>query len=110
MDDLEICKRIAKITGELPYIVEGLRLANKNKVHVVADGTILHVYNPLTDDGLCFRLMIKYEVRPAFTECPAGTGKAYYADFNDGSGVTDYCETPNMAVCLAIIELCKESK
>ena len=103
MDDLEICKRIAEI-DECIDIHEN----NGNIWHVKDYETLK--FNPLTDDGLCFRLMVKFEVRPAFTECPAGTGKAYYADFNDGSGVTDYCETPNVAVCLAIIELCKGSK
>ena len=55
-------------------------------------------YNPLTDDALCFQLMVKYEVQP----------------WLDGDGSGNWCATinneigrdfsPNKAILLAIIE------
>ncbi len=116
LTDLEICKRIAEIEG----------------VHVFNDGAALLVpdyeeslrtgydedkeYNPLTDDALCFQLMVKYEVNV----------NRYYdsvtidSDYNDKpplanvSFATDDVSI-NKAICLAIIEankltLQKESK
>jgi len=97
MDDLEICKRIAEIEG-IP-VWDG-----KNEVSFQKTGL---PYNPLTDDALCFQLMVKYKVQ--FNNC-----------LRDNESITNCCvgnkyvtqknKSPNKAVCLAIIEAHKESQ
>ena len=65
-------------------------------------------FNPLTDDALCFQLMIKYaiEVKPPLKGVQKNT-KVVWSVFN---GVDDfdnyylYNESTNKAICLAIIE------
>ena len=73
MTNLEICRKIADIEGiqhedstRGPYVV----FYSKQQGH-----SSVHDFNPLTDDGLCFRLMVNQVV-----------GK-----------------NPNKAICLAII-------
>ena len=108
LTDLEICKCIAEIECVKFTVVGGEIAADTFQVHELFSCAHMgFIFNPLADDALCFKLMIKYSVKPGFTECPAGTGKAYYADFSDGACVTEYCSTPNKAIFLAIIELHK---
>ena len=96
MKDLEICKKIAEIEGEHVTEVE------------CSDGSWLcselcNEYNPLTDDDLCFKLMIKHRV-------------ALFVSESGNCSVTNYShnrtlarnESPNKAICLAIIEAHKE--
>jgi hypothetical protein len=99
LTDLEICKRIAEIEGEEHYISE-------NKKYCMArDELSTYVirsveYNPLTDDALCFRLMVKYSVRVETENCSAWT------DNDDGYPQYEiiHCKgTVNKAICLAII-------
>jgi len=115
LNDLEICKRIAEIEGLT--VIQGDR-ENKNCIYhnwqtSERYGIILHgKYNPLTDDALCFRLMIKYNVM--FT--PEFNGK-YSADeiksytFEEepvlNNPITE--GNPNKAICLAIIEANNET-
>lgn len=108
LTDLEICKRIAEIEGLEFYLLESggdtypmTKLfttdANKKEWSNSKD------YNPLTDDALCFQLMIKYNVLREATGnksfqaviCNWGSGSEYFR----GTG-----ETLNKAICLAIIE------
>ena len=70
MDDLEICKAIAAIEG-----VE---------------------YDPLADDGLCFRMMIKHEIEMYKID------DYYYCEWV-GSNTTVNNKKPRKALCLAII-------
>ena len=96
MDDLEICKRIAEI--------EGIKLTIKccyvngffNRHALMTDE--YEEYNPLTDDALCFQLMVKYKVD--VRHYIDGSVDAYIT-FNKqevtGSNL-------NRAICLAIIE------
>ena len=56
MDDLAICKRIAEIDSV--EVVE--RKHFDNLVFLKRDNN--KIYNPLTDDSLCFKLMIKYKL------------------------------------------------
>ena len=79
MDDLAICKRIAEIEGfELTDHL--FKLCKIKKLHSeycklpnlddfdkfieCADttGFDAYRYNPLTDDALCFQLMVKYKI------------------------------------------------
>ncbi len=57
MDDLEICKRIAEI--------EGLKTWQHPNGELYIDAESyekMYIFNPLTDDALCFQLMVKYKV------------------------------------------------
>ena len=58
MNDLEICKRIAEI--------EGLSDTDFTYYERVVNGAGICInykkYNPLTDDGLCKRLVVKHKV------------------------------------------------
>ena len=75
--DLEICKRIAEI--------DGIHVSN-----VEAD-----MYNPLTDDALCFRLMVKYKIDFCNYINDVYAGVSFGNEFQNRS--------PNHAICLAII-------
>ena len=83
MDDLEICKRIAEI--------ENYRGWEKMSTRGIAG-----VFNPLTDDALCFRLMVKYKMDFI----------PYYPDEYRAQIKNTYVvnKSPNKAICLAIIE------
>ena len=96
LTDLEICKRIAEIEKLPHHLEEGMNDKFINTSTIYGD---VCEYNPLTDDALCFRLMIKYKV--------------------DILNYTDTCEAiifglsmpheivsdlHNKAICLAIIE------
>jgi hypothetical protein len=97
LTDLEICKRIAEI--------EGLKIHSKNQcsVNVLTCNNGLNIpiaqqYNPLTDDALCFQLMVKYKVDVEFfTDCVSG----YIGGSCKGESIGN---TTNQAICLAIIE------
>jgi hypothetical protein len=97
LTDLQICQRIAEIEGVdlMPYR-QGDRTA-------FAAGSQT-IYNPLTDDALCFKLMIKYDIAPF--KCEFGGYECVY-DVDlvlSGSGVVND-ENPNRAICIAIIHL-----
>ncbi len=101
LTNLEICKSLAaiecvKVTQRINF---GELLFLKNDIN--------KIFNPLTDDALCFRFCYQDNISVSYTECPAGTGKAYYAS-KDGN-TTDYQATPNMAVCLAKIGIFEEA-
>ena len=109
MDDLSICKRIAEIEGKEFYLLEsGDEIYPLIKVwhdSVLKDNCVpkkyfeAHDYNPLTDDALCFKFAVDEQMMLSWTECPAGSGKAYFVVV-DGN-TTNYCDTPNRAVCMA---------
>ena len=92
MNDLEICRRIAEIEGIEYFSSEGI-ISAQNELGMCRE------YNPLTDDALCFQLMIKYrmEVFPI--------GKTFWCawdsiNLNNRKNSTHV----NKAICLAIIE------
>lgn len=107
LSDLEICTGVAEIEGH-KLTVEGYSNITGSWFKVNED--ILHgasttrgEYNPLEDDALCYRLMIKYNVLRELTGnktfraviCNWGKGSEYYRGVGD---------TLNKAICLAIIE------
>ena len=113
MNDLEICKRIAEIEGESVVVFDDFCIIDEllhtlNSIRQCDDDSFMCAlistqYNPLTDDGLCFRLMDKYNV------LREGTGTVFYRCViaNYGNGPEYYratAETLNKAVCLTIIE------
>jgi len=106
MDDLTICKKIAEIEGfevlsDDEWFIDGYCYILINQCS--------EKYNPLTDDALCFQLMVKHEMPPM--KCK-GLYDCYYELDEDvilcgGGFVSD--KNPNRAICLAIIEAHKES-
>ena len=108
MDDLTICKKIAEI--------EGVSIRYCGGVICILEATgssLMKIptteYNPLTDDALNHRLMIKYKITVEFTRyyehLKSTTVKAYYDDKADnGYGAYIRDISPNKAICLAIIE------
>ena len=102
LTDLEICKRIAEIefgkhSDNWFWSVEG----ESDTAMVSAftgDGIFgsYSEYNPLTDDALCFKLMIKYQASTCFVR-PAGSY------IGNGADLT-FKGNPNKAICMAIIE------
>jgi len=95
LTDLEICRRIAEIEGLM--FCTGNRYA---RIEVWKDGRVFKYekYNPLTDDALCFRLMIKYGV---WRWSNPRKGK-FNACIKDAQGWISG-ESLNKAICLAII-------
>jgi hypothetical protein len=96
LTDLEICQRIAKI--------EGLEIScewdcGNNGILIGKGDGDLEEYNPLTDDALCFKLMIKYKV---WRWSNPAKGKFNACIKNVAGWVS--AETLNKAICLAIIE------
>lgn len=106
MTDLEICKRMAEI--------KGLIISNHS---IDIDDLWVHTrkykdssvtfFNPLSDDALCFQLMVEFNVDvqhytdKGYTEC---TMWEYQGNFfvDEISRVSD--KSTNKAICLAIIE------
>ena len=104
MTDLEICKRIAEIEG-----IENFETYHPIPNEVGFDYECEH-YNPLTDDALCFRLMVKYKVELDFWQEEA---EIYYCpEYDERNPVVVSVSNmgkPNKVICLAIIEVNKES-
>ena len=104
LTDLQICKRIAEIESYKTSVTD----AKKGIWASIYKNDCYDWFNPLTDDALCFQLMIKYaiEVKPPLKGVQKNT-KVVWSVFN---GVDDfdnyylYNESTNKAICLAIIE------
>ena len=100
LTDLQICQRIAEIENLKHYISENEKYCmTRDKLSTYV---IRYVeYNPLTDDALCFKLMIKHSIRVQPENCSAWT------DNDDGYPQYEiiHCKgTINKAICLAIIK------
>jgi hypothetical protein len=105
LTDLEICKRIAEIEG-FEFRIQNGKVLPENPAEAIT-GKLTDVYNPLTDDALCFKLMIKYDIAPF--KCEFGGYECVY-DVDlvlSGSGVVND-ENANRAICIAIIHLREE--
>lgn len=98
LTDLETCKRIAEIEGYITKPHEGYECCAFD-----ANDTFISIpYNPLKDDALCFRLMVKYKVDVGFfADCVSG----YIGGSCKGESIA---ESPNKAILLAIIETHKD--
>jgi len=100
MTDLEICKRIAEIEHGSAYI-DGDDTGNFiNLNHPMSDRGG-EMYNPLTDKALCFDLMVKYKAS-VFHEYDYAA--VVCCDSGEAVGGVTLTESPNKAICLAIIE------
>ncbi len=91
MNDLEICKRIAEIEGM------------SNLLQYYHD-CIDNVFNPLTDDALCFQLMVKYKVRMHWLWEENDGTPHYEAYINEDGSDIKYGKSPNEIILLCIIE------
>ena len=97
MNDLEICKRIADIEGVDWFESEGI-ISHQNNLGLCRE------YSPLTDDGLCFRLMIKYNCKLS----KYSDGFSAYSQWEHLNSGRELTESPNKAICLAIIAAHKD--
>lgn len=101
MDDLDICRRISKIEGIYSQI-EQADTTQADTTHIYISSEDLNSeYNPLTDDALCFKLMIKYKLSLIAPEREQINWDCVI------SAILTCDENPNKAICLAIIELNK---
>jgi hypothetical protein len=108
LDDLSICKRLAEIvtlnTGQSV-------VCHHNKIFIDNNLSGQREFNPLTDDGLCFQLMVKHDldIIAPYRKNNETTWEAqiFSKDYADAFQIYD--KSPNRAICLAIIEAHKES-
>ena len=102
MNDLEICKRIAEIEEIYAELIE-------HHGSIYYDSPPFQVeFNPLTDDALCFRLMINYELE---LEVDSDDGYTVWYVKENKTGVwKEYLcnKSPNKAICLAVIAMHEE--
>ena len=128
LTDLEICKRIAEIGGVEAHEFRGsIVLSNdyNEVVNSVKSGRYSpervaklingYAYNPLTDDAICFQLMVKYDIRVESFEPTLKDGSDGYEYHCYKQGALNYAKntlsiskSPNKSICLAIIEAHKD--
>jgi len=101
MNDLDICKRIAEIDLDSDFIevyedeYDGICVKKLYCGLVIAER-----YNPLTDDALCFQLMVKYNI-----EINRQFNAVYVVNRKDDDSIVFIGDMVlNKAICLAIIE------
>ena len=118
MDNMKICRKIVGIEG-LDLLKDGeldKSLLRADELIVVnerwEDGSLKQfmVYNPLTDDGLCFQLMVKYDldIIAPYRKNNETTWEAHIFSKDYADAFQIYDKSPNRAICLAIIEANKE--
>ena len=99
LTDLEICQRIAEIEGRVISGVGSLNVFVKCEPSLIGN----EQYDPLTDDALCFKLMVKYEVSLTYGEYAVNAEILIEKEDGEHSFSTQaYC--PRRAICLAIIK------
>jgi len=91
MNDLEVCKKVAEIEG-----VPHTHFKTTPQGH-----RVLQRYDPLADDALCFKLMVKHKVNVDFTV------DGYVRVWENGQvselAVLVEVEKANYAICIAIL-------
>ena len=101
MNDLEICKRIAEIEGAKETLYGMIK---PKELCAIFESRTHFNYSPLTDDALCFQLMVKNKVRMHWLWEENDGTPHYEAYINEDSSDIKYDKIPNKAICLAIIE------
>ncbi len=103
LTDLEICTAIAK--RELADTYQGMEEHSYDGICALISSygmVFREKYNPLTEDALCFQLMVKYKVLlTPITAINTWSAAIWDEDANISYGKD---ENPNKAICLAIIE------
>ncbi len=100
LTDLEICQRIAEI--------EGLEIScewdcGNNGILIGKGDGDLKDYNPLTDDALCFKLMVKHNVSLTYGDYAVTAEILIEKEDGEHSFAAQaYC--PKRAICVAIIK------
>ena len=97
LTDLEICQRIAEIEKRVISGVGSLNVFVKCEPSLIGN----EQYDPLTDDALCFKLMIKYKI--SLIQHQNNTA-VYCIWDHDEKHATNTMTNPNRAICLAIIK------
>ena len=97
LTDLEICKRIAEIENKGDCFSWFDTFAIRTEMFAEREE-----YNPLTDDALCFQLMVKYKLSLI---APEGDQENWDCVI---SATLTIDSNPNKAICLAIIEAHKD--
>ena len=102
LTDLEICRRIAEIEGEIVTIKYEWDEQLRTRLCWGIEGQDrAKEFNPLTDDALCFKLMVKYKISLIQHQ----NNTAVYCICNhDEKQATIAMANPKRAICLAIIE------
>jgi hypothetical protein len=101
LTDLEICKEVAE-TQDLMFDSGG----KYARIEIWKDGKIFMYedFNPLTDNSLCFKLMVKEKINlnhAIFTDDTLHRYEAVNTHTGKGFG---FSKNPNKAICLAIIK------
>ena len=96
LTDLEICKNIAEIKGLSNFVTQYKNGVSFSGLMLNHSDNCVSCYNPLTDDALCFKLMVEFKV-DVNNEI-----SMMYIDRGKGFCVSKYGY--NNAICLAIIE------
>lgn len=95
LTDFSLCVRLAEIEC-IDYFTSTGVVSYQNELGMCRE------YNPLTDDGLCFRLMCKYKVEIEFY--PDNTVDARVTDLSISRVLKNITgSNANKAICLAII-------
>jgi len=106
LDNLEICHRIAEIEGVHCKITEEITSRRdvfwerhqQGLVNFVKIPSFEDLYNPITNDALCFELMVKYAIK---VSPRIGNTTATWTGGNIESTGDKHT---NKAICLAILE------
>ena len=103
LTDLEIKSKLAVIEGHTIEHITGntVFIFDSNLSDVTGVDEYID-YNPLTDDALCFQLMVKYKLSLIAPEREQEDWDCVIRD------VLAVHENPNKAICLAVIEAHKD--
>lgn len=100
LTNLEICKKIAEIEG---FTIPECGHTNDGVWCSFMPNNCYGHYNPLTDDALCFQLMVKHKMQLTTLICGdyICVKQNVFVNINN---LTKGLSSPNKAICLAIIE------
>jgi hypothetical protein len=102
LTDLEICKRIAEIEGAKETLYSYSNFNKPKELTAIFESSTHFDYNPLTDNYLCFSLMLRHEVSLTYGEYAVNAEILIEKEDGEHSfSAQAYC--PSRAICLAII-------